>query len=253
MAARLDHDDEESRIIRTGRMALHPSRSIARVQAITLVAIVFLCHMGMMGRSLSKVDRYRYDPQEALAGGVGTMQRNPNSHMSSPFYGWQAPISNNMTCSWRQCFQKNHGCAACREDPEDFGMAPETWIPDVTMLHSMMLEGKDANGSPWPPALDLELCEQIDSVGGEGDANKECEYLVDSRIHHSSKEKQSTILIVDASLLFQTSPSVRKGQHHRENITCLRKDTHSFLHGIHNGGEPCHKYSSHEGNMGTLL
>ena len=75
MAARLDHDDEESRIIRTGRMALHPSRSIARVQAITLVAIVFLCHMGMMGRSLSNVDRYRYDPQEALAGGVGTMQR----------------------------------------------------------------------------------------------------------------------------------------------------------------------------------
>jgi hypothetical protein len=67
-------------------------------------------------------------------------------------------------------------------------MAPETWIPDVTMLHSMMLEGKDANGRPWPPALDSELCEQIDSVGGEGDTNKECEYLVDSRVFHSSKE-----------------------------------------------------------------
>jgi hypothetical protein len=84
-----------------------------------------------------------------------------------------------MNCSWRQCFQDLHNCSSCRDSVEDLGTAPVTpdnWIPDVTMLHRMMLAGKDANGRPWPPPLDLELCEDIGTNGSRLDISKECEY-----------------------------------------------------------------------------
>lgn len=52
------------------------------------------------------------------------------------------------------------------------------WIPDVTMLHRMFLDGHDSNGNPWPPPLDDELCEEIGSFGGKADGNKQLLDLV---------------------------------------------------------------------------
>jgi hypothetical protein len=100
------------------------------------------------------------------------------STSSIPFYGWQPRIPEQMTCSWRQCFKTDHECPTCRDAITDFGTAPvppDDWIPDVTMLHRMMLDGKDADGRPWPPGLDKELCEDIGGQGGKLDGNKECE------------------------------------------------------------------------------
>jgi len=122
--------------------------------------------------------------------------------MMNPFYGWQPDDDQDgdtgdaghemkqpprKPCSWRQCFQQEQPqeCrSTCREG--DMGPAPPPpvpltpdaaeWIPDVTMLHRMMLDGKDAKGRPWPPALDSELCEDIGAQGGPIDGNKECEY-----------------------------------------------------------------------------
>jgi hypothetical protein len=92
-----------------------------------------------------------------------------DDRLSNPHYGWQPKIPETMDCSWRECFQDLHNCSTCRDSVEDFGTAPEppdNWIPDVTMLHRMMLAGKDANGPPWPPSLDLELCEDIGTDDG---------------------------------------------------------------------------------------
>jgi hypothetical protein len=100
-----------------------------------------------------------------------------------PHYGWQPKISDTMNCSWRRCFQKNHNCSSfCRDSIDDFGTAPaapDNWIPDVTMLHRMMLAGKDAKGRTWPPVLDPELCDDIgtDHSGPTNrDVNHEREY-----------------------------------------------------------------------------
>ena len=128
----------------------------------------------------------------------GKVTTTTTTNMMNPFYGWQPDDDHNgdtgdshemkqptKPCSWRQCFQQEQppDCrSTCREG--DMGPAPpppvpltpdDQWIPDVTMLHRMMLDGKDAKGRPWPPALDSELCEDIGAQGGPMDGNKECE------------------------------------------------------------------------------
>ena len=128
----------------------------------------------------------------------GKVTTTTTTTMMNPFYGWQPDDDHNgdtgdihemkeptKPCSWRQCFQQEQppDCrSTCREG--DMGPAPpppvpltpdDEWIPDVTMLHRMMLDGKDAKGRPWPPALDSELCEDIGAQGGPMDGNKECE------------------------------------------------------------------------------
>jgi hypothetical protein len=40
----------------------------------------------------------------------------------------------------------------------------------------MMLAGKDAEGRPWPPSLDSEMCEDIGTDGSSIDISKEREY-----------------------------------------------------------------------------
>lgn len=44
------------------------------------------------------------------------------------------------------------------------------------MLSRMRMNGIDANGRPWPPPLDPELCE---SIGYGRDLNKECKCYKD--------------------------------------------------------------------------
>ena len=102
----------------------------------------------------------------------------------NPYLGWQPTIpAPDASFSWRSCFKAKptedatHQPLGCRENPSTFGAAPqvdENWIPDVTMVRSMLMHGKDINGNEFPPPLDKELCENIDVQGGKGgDSNKE--------------------------------------------------------------------------------
>jgi len=83
----------------------------------------------------------------------------------NPWYGWQPEI-HPMDCSWDQCMMENHKCKFCRDAPEDLNVTNSSssldpgpdWIPDVTMLRRMFLDGHDANGNPWPPPLGDDLC-----------------------------------------------------------------------------------------------
>lgn len=99
-----------------------------------------------------------------------------------PWYGWQPEIPASMECSWRECFKDKHTCTTCRDSPQDLAgndVNPGAdWIPDVTMLRRMYLDGHDANGNPWPPALDDELCDSIGQFGGTADGNKKVLDLV---------------------------------------------------------------------------
>ena len=117
----------------------------------------------------------------------------------NPWYGWQIaatpPVSSHgdaggtqaQECSWRDCFDLDHGDCSfwCRESEEgwkdDEGSSlrsppepGEDWVPDVTMLKRMYLDGKDAKGEPWPPPLDDGLCEPVGS-NGTGTDDKDLE------------------------------------------------------------------------------
>jgi hypothetical protein len=100
---------------------------------------------------------------------------NDKAYHENPWYGWQPKIAPTMECSWRQCLKTVHKCKTCRDSPEDIEPAPpppsEDWVPDVTMLRRMLLEGHDSNGNPWPPPLDEELCEPMGTFGGTIDEN----------------------------------------------------------------------------------
>ena len=100
--------------------------------------------------------------------------------VNNPWYGWQPEIPASMECSWRECFKNEHSCSTCRDSTSDFAVADgasinpgEDWVPDVTMLRRMFLDGHDSNGNPWPPPLDDELCEEIGTFGGKADGNKQ--------------------------------------------------------------------------------
>ena len=97
--------------------------------------------------------------------------------ITNPYFGWQPIIPTEKECSWRECFKPNHTCSTCRDlavDWMDAPNPPSNWIPDVTMLYRMRLQGKDSQGNPWPPPLDSELCENIGNFGGKQDDNREC-------------------------------------------------------------------------------
>jgi glycoprotein-N-acetylgalactosamine 3-beta-galactosyltransferase len=117
----------------------------------------------------------------AAAAAAADPRANNNNikNIDNPWYGWQPEIASAMECSWRKCFEPHHGCRTCRDGIEDIGVveAPQTpehnWVPDVTMLRRMWLDGHDALGKPWPPPLDDELCESIGTFGGSFDNNRQ--------------------------------------------------------------------------------
>lgn len=97
----------------------------------------------------------------------------------NPYLGWQPAVKpEDPSFSWRNCFNDQFRHDGCRENPKLFGKAPLTydgWVPDVTMVRSMLMHGKDRDGNAFPPLLDAELCENINERGDEeDDANKEC-------------------------------------------------------------------------------
>ena len=104
-----------------------------------------------------------------------------SANYSKIWYGWQPKVASSMECSWRKCFVDHHSCSTCRDLPEEMSMGeefisspvPEGWVPDVSMLRRMYVEGKDAQGNPWPPPLDDELCEPIGLNGTSQDIEKD--------------------------------------------------------------------------------
>ena len=110
---------------------------------------------------------------------------NPYLQATNPYLGWQwqQPIDSNFT--WRSCFKDKILLDECLE--YDLGEAPmvnESWIPDVTMIRTMLMYGKDKYGDPFPPILSQQLCEDIGvalskqkqsmKMGDGVDADKEC-------------------------------------------------------------------------------
>lgn len=116
----------------------------------------------------------------------------PLALKSNPYLGWtphpfssalnKNDPSNHPPFSWRQCFDGS-GVGkeppainattkppGCYEHPSELGAIPkvdDTWIPNVTMIRTMMLHGKDRNGNIFPPPLSKELCEEMNKMGQE--------------------------------------------------------------------------------------
>jgi len=101
---------------------------------------------------------------------------NPYLQSANHYMGWQWQHSTNSNFTWRSCFKDEILPDGCLE--YDLGEAPmvnESWIPDVTIIRTMLMYGKDKYGDPFPPILSQQLCEDI-GVGGisDGDTDKEC-------------------------------------------------------------------------------
>jgi hypothetical protein len=151
-------------------------------------------------------------------------RKNPYTNTAlakNPYFGWQPTLASSplgSSFSWRKCFKadaKSDGTdqpAGCRENPNELGDAPtveKDWIPDVTMVRTMALYGKDKDGNPFPPPLSNELCENIGVTGGKnGDTNKQC--LREAMIHRTGPLTSETVSITPSNH-FEATSSVQQG------------------------------------------
>lgn len=141
-----------------------------------------------------------YSTPELKAKDVGNVKEIPDSSSAklekinpytsdamekNPYLGWQPMFpSPDSSFSWRTCFSIRPTAPVsklpqeCREHPDIFGKAPKVdknWVPDVTMVRTMLMYGKDRGGHAFPPPLDKELCEDFGVMGDkEEDTNKKC-------------------------------------------------------------------------------
>ncbi|KAL3794593.1 hypothetical protein ACHAWO_005438 [Cyclotella atomus] len=141
-----------------------------------------------------------YSTPELKAKDVGNVKEIPDSSTAklekinpytsdamkkNPYLGWQPTFpSPDSSFSWRTCFSIRPTAPVsklpqeCREHPDIFGKAPKVdknWVPDVTMVRTMLMYGKDQGGHAFPPPLDKELCEDFGVMGDkEEDTNKKC-------------------------------------------------------------------------------
>ena len=145
---------------------------------------------------------FLYSQSSTIVPGEVYISNDNNPYLQSatanPYLGWQwqQPIDSNFT--WRSCFKDEILPDGCLE--YDLGEAPmvnESWIPDVTMIRTMLMYGKDKYGDPFPPILSQQLCEDI-GVGGisDGDSDKEC--ISKTKIR-SLGNLDSTTVIIDPS------------------------------------------------------
>ena len=144
----------------------------------------------------------------------------------NPYLGWQGvpPVpsvgTKNLSFSWRSCFKQKirqypwdpplsePGQPAettslpndCLEyELDEAPVVSENWVPDVTMLRTMLMHGKDIHGNRFPPKLSNELCEDFGFDGEEnGDSNKEC--IRESNIHPVGAMNLETVTIYPSSL-----------------------------------------------------
>ncbi len=101
----------------------------------------------------------------------------------NPYLGWQPPQQRTIAnFSWIDCISNTAEYTGkapdkdgssqplgCLERPSQLGKSgfsldkynETSWIPDVTMLRTMLMHGKDIRGHPYPPRLPRELCRDI--------------------------------------------------------------------------------------------
>jgi hypothetical protein len=163
-------------------------------------------------------------------------QKDVLSHIDgndNTYYGWQPKIAPTMECSWRACLQTVNKCQTCRDSQQDLQPVPpppsEDWIPDVTMLRRMLLEGHDSNGNPWPPALDQELCEPIGTFGGKLDQNLQA--LNVSHIIAKPFLAEKDVIPPDASPKLLCLVYTMK-ENHATNIRAIRETWGSYCDGF---------------------
>lgn len=117
------------------------------------------------------------------------IQRRRQQTAANPFYGWQPKFhsevsDDNKPCKIPDCLtgkgtHKDHPtCNICNDNPADLGVVPQPldskeWVPDAKMLHSMLLDGQDKDGNPWPPKLSKDYCGPLGVFGGPHDDNKQ--------------------------------------------------------------------------------
>ena len=156
----------------------------------------------------------------------------------NPYLGWQPSFPPpGASFSWRKCFSiRPTGPVStlpkeCREHPGIFGKAPKVdpeWIPDVTMIRTMLMYGKDVDGNPFPPPLDNELCENIAIMGGkEEDSNKDC--LMKTKVKPTGPLNATTVTI-DPSNHFGVQIDTKSATVPAPAILCLvytMADAHS--------------------------
>ena len=123
----------------------------------------------------------------------------------NPYLGWQPPLliqqssenSSVANFSWASCFANSpdlefSGKApdddgskqpfGCLEQPAQLGndsfpvLNETSWVPDVSMLRTMLMYGKDIKGNPYPPLLSKDLCKDMNGKGEKNvtDENKIC-------------------------------------------------------------------------------
>jgi len=147
-----------------------------------------------------------YHSEPIISQDISTDPYNTKALAKNPYLGWQPPLvpsPKGSSFTFRDCFKadaKSDGTnqpTGCYENPSELGSAPtvsDDWIPDVTMIRTMMLHGKDRDGNIFPPILTKELCEDIGVRGGKiGDTNKEC--VEKSNIKRTGTLSSTTVTI----------------------------------------------------------
>ena len=116
----------------------------------------------MVSRLIITVLFFLYSPSSIVPGEVYISNVNNNSlhydNNPNPYMGWQWQHSIKSNFTWRNCFKDEILPDGCLE--YDLGEAPmvnESWIPDVTMIRTMLMYGKDKYGDPFPPILSQQL------------------------------------------------------------------------------------------------
>jgi glycoprotein-N-acetylgalactosamine 3-beta-galactosyltransferase len=175
--------------------------------ALILWFAVFLLGLSNLYSSVSIAEKH-----SASATSPKDSDRKGLNNIDNPWYGWQPEISSDKDCSWRQCFRENHKCTTCRDSINDFANpppAPKDWVPDVTMLRRMFLDGHDDSGKEWPPPLDDELCEPIGYSGGKLDDNKKLLDVVPIVGQPFSKKSEGKLLCLVYTMESKHATNIR--------------------------------------------
>ena len=137
-------------------------------------------------------DHHHHDDEDEVV-----QQPNNNDNKSNNNQSATKSKSRKICSSIRQCFvdggYESHGCINCYDNPKELEIdlsysssmmleEDQSILPDPTMLHTMLLNGYDSYGYPFPPYLSNEYCENInDKDGSDGSNNPNNKHVDDHR------------------------------------------------------------------------
>ena len=188
---------------------------LAAAATSTLYLYFYLFASGGGGINISAIMSTSPDASHAInEPHVHVNPYSPAALSSNPHLGWQPPLLNySSSFTWRSCVKadpKDGGTSqpeGCRENPNEFGEAPipipnfvtdsgeEFWVPDVTMVRTMMMYGKDRNGTTFPPPLDDELCQTFDNDGTDIGEDADRQLLKEAMIRPTGYLNSTTVNI----------------------------------------------------------